>query len=172
MLRAVTIATPRTLSLPGLTGQSSNPCAIDVSEPSPHREPGGYWIARSSRAMTIVEGRHDAPALTRTPASPSVRGRGSARGRRACPRPCSRSPNSACGNQPRHRRRRAPHGVGEGLPRGSACRGVDAVALGDQRSRLLQQSRGALTVTTNRWIIYFNGVRTTVNLTWICGSCT
>jgi hypothetical protein len=35
-----------------LTGQSSNPCAIDVSETLPQRESGGYWIARSSRAMT------------------------------------------------------------------------------------------------------------------------
>jgi hypothetical protein len=40
------------LSLPGLTGQSSNPWAIDVSETSPHQESGGYWIARASRAMT------------------------------------------------------------------------------------------------------------------------
>jgi hypothetical protein len=41
------------LSLPGLTGQSSNPCAIGVFETSPHLESGGYWIARSSRAMTV-----------------------------------------------------------------------------------------------------------------------
>jgi hypothetical protein len=40
------------LSLPGLTGQSSNPCVIDVAGPVPQRESGGYWIARSSRAMT------------------------------------------------------------------------------------------------------------------------
>jgi hypothetical protein len=33
------------LSLPGLTGQSNNPCAIDVSETLPHLESGGYWIA-------------------------------------------------------------------------------------------------------------------------------
>jgi hypothetical protein len=35
-----------------LTEQSSNPCAIGVAETSPHGESGGYWIARSSRAMT------------------------------------------------------------------------------------------------------------------------
>jgi hypothetical protein len=35
-----------------LTGQSSNPCAIDVFETLPHWESCGYWIARSSRAMT------------------------------------------------------------------------------------------------------------------------
>jgi hypothetical protein len=44
---------PRMLSLPGLTGQSSNPCAIGVSETSSQMESGGYWIARSSRAMTV-----------------------------------------------------------------------------------------------------------------------
>ena len=41
------------LSLPGLTGQSSNPCAIDVAETLPHRESGGYWIARSPMATSI-----------------------------------------------------------------------------------------------------------------------
>jgi hypothetical protein len=40
------------LSLPGLTGQSSNLCAIGVTEAVPHRESGGYWIVRSSRTMT------------------------------------------------------------------------------------------------------------------------
>jgi hypothetical protein len=39
--------------LPGLTGQSSNPRAVDVAKILPHRESGGYWIARSSRAMTV-----------------------------------------------------------------------------------------------------------------------
>jgi hypothetical protein len=36
-----------------LTGQSSNPCAIDVSQTLPHRKSVGYWIARSSWAMTV-----------------------------------------------------------------------------------------------------------------------
>jgi hypothetical protein len=44
---------PLSLSLPGLTGQSSNPRAVDAAEALPHGESGGYWIARSSWAMTI-----------------------------------------------------------------------------------------------------------------------
>jgi hypothetical protein len=40
------------LSLPGSTGQSSNPRAVDLVETLPQRASGGYWIARSSRAMT------------------------------------------------------------------------------------------------------------------------
>jgi hypothetical protein len=47
------------LSLPGLTGQSSNPRAIDVSETLPDRDSGGYWIARSSRAMTVARDAND-----------------------------------------------------------------------------------------------------------------
>jgi hypothetical protein len=39
-----------------LTGQSSNPCAIDVAETLPKQKSGGYWIARSSRAMTAMVG--------------------------------------------------------------------------------------------------------------------
>jgi hypothetical protein len=27
--------------------------SVDVTETSPHGESGGYWIARSSRAMTV-----------------------------------------------------------------------------------------------------------------------
>jgi hypothetical protein len=52
---------PTQLSLPGLTGQSSSPCAIGVSKTLPHRKSGGYWIARSSRAMTVcgVKAGHD-----------------------------------------------------------------------------------------------------------------
>jgi hypothetical protein len=46
------IAIFQALSLPGLTGQSSNPYTTDVSRTSPYLESGGYWIARSSRAMT------------------------------------------------------------------------------------------------------------------------
>jgi hypothetical protein len=42
------------MSLPGLTGQSSNPCTIDAAEALPYRDSGGYWIARSSRAMTVA----------------------------------------------------------------------------------------------------------------------
>jgi hypothetical protein len=62
---------PISLSLPGLTGQSSNPCAIDVFETLPHRGFGGYWIARSSQAMTVgfmraANGPSDGFALTRT----------------------------------------------------------------------------------------------------------
>jgi hypothetical protein len=65
------------LSLPGLSGQTSNPCALDVTvwrnpfiappnlrmaqcasliapyESPPYRKSRGYWIARSSRAMTV-----------------------------------------------------------------------------------------------------------------------
>jgi hypothetical protein len=44
---------PNSLSLPGLTGQSGNPRVVDVAETLPHAESGGYWIARSSRAMTL-----------------------------------------------------------------------------------------------------------------------
>jgi hypothetical protein len=36
-----------------LTGRSSNPCAIDRTPRLPIR-PAGYWIARSSRAMTVL----------------------------------------------------------------------------------------------------------------------
>jgi hypothetical protein len=42
------------VSLIGLTGQSSNPCAIGVAETLSYRESGGYWIARLNRAMTVV----------------------------------------------------------------------------------------------------------------------
>jgi hypothetical protein len=37
-----------------LDRQSSNPRAVVVAETSPHRKSGGYWIARSSRAMTSL----------------------------------------------------------------------------------------------------------------------
>jgi hypothetical protein len=42
------------MSLPGSTGQSSNPRAIDAFEAVPRSQSGGYWIARSSRAMTVT----------------------------------------------------------------------------------------------------------------------
>jgi hypothetical protein len=35
-----------------LTGQPSNHRALDVAKTLPDEESGGYWIARSSRAMT------------------------------------------------------------------------------------------------------------------------
>jgi 8-oxo-dGTP diphosphatase len=59
-------ASPERLSLPGLTGQSSSPCAIVVFKAVPHRGSGGYWIARSSRAMTAIVGGALTPA--RSPA--------------------------------------------------------------------------------------------------------
>jgi NitT/TauT family transport system substrate-binding protein len=43
-----------TLSLPGLTGQSSTPWPVDETHAVPHQKHRGYWIARSSRAMTCV----------------------------------------------------------------------------------------------------------------------
>jgi hypothetical protein len=36
----------------GAVHPNSNPRAVDVSETSTHLEFGGYWIARSSRAMS------------------------------------------------------------------------------------------------------------------------
>ena len=42
-----------TCHCPGLTGQSSNPRVIDGADALPHRRSDGYWIARSSRAMSI-----------------------------------------------------------------------------------------------------------------------
>jgi hypothetical protein len=61
-----------TLSLPGLTGQSSNPRAIGVTKLRLDRQPGDYWIARSSWAMTVIfafaKRRLDSGfALTRAP---------------------------------------------------------------------------------------------------------
>ena len=43
-----------TLSSPGLTGQSSNRRVLDGAKSQTHRWHRGYWIARSSRAMTVV----------------------------------------------------------------------------------------------------------------------
>jgi hypothetical protein len=37
----------------GSTGQSSNPHAIGMAETLPYGGSRGYWIARSSRAMTV-----------------------------------------------------------------------------------------------------------------------
>jgi hypothetical protein len=49
-----------------LTGQSSNPGVIDVARTSPRPQSGGYWIARSSRAMTVkmrVDSQHHCKIL-------------------------------------------------------------------------------------------------------------